>query len=287
MIATKFSAKWVMWFAVFINVACTLLTPPSAYVGIWAVVFMRVLEGIGAGVTFPANHTLIAAWAPPQERSTISSIIYAGTALGTVISMLMAGILAEYYGWSSIFYVMGGLSCIWLVLWIIFIQDSPSKQGLISKEERDYIENSLGNTQAHEKPKVIPWKAIFTSKPFLGIFIAHFCSNCGWYMLLIELPIYMNGVLKFAIKENAIYTAIPFLTLWFFSIGISKTLDILKTKNKITTGQARKIATMFASVIPMFCLLALCFIGCRKMAAVVIAVSSNFLFKNIVSLYFF
>lgn len=274
MIAAKFSAKWVMWFAVFINVICTLLTPASAYWSIWAVVLMRVLEGIGGGVTFPAEHTLIASWAPPQERSTISSIIYAGTALGTVISMLMAGVLAEAYGWASIFYVMGGLSCIWLVLWIIFIADTPAQQPLIDQAERDYIISSIGNTGHGHGPKVIPWKAFFTSKPFYGILIAHVCNNWGWYMLLIELPIYMNGVLKFAIKENAIYTATPFLTLWFFSIAISKTLDTLRTKGVINTTQARKIATMFASVIPAICLFALCFIGCRKMAAVVIAVST-------------
>lgn len=215
---------------------------------------------------------MIAAWAPPQERSTISSIIYAGTALGTVISMLMAGMLAEYFGWASIFYVMGGLSCVWLVLWIIFIQDSPSKQPLINQEERDYINTSLGSGGGHHVARKTPWGHIFRSGPFYGILIAHICNNVGWYMLLIELPIYMNGVLKFQIKENAIFTATPFLTLWFFSIFISKTLDTLRSKGAITTTTARKIATMFASVIPMFCLLALCFIGCRKMAAVVIAV---------------
>ena len=53
--AEMFSAKWVMWFAVFINVVCTLLTPPAAYLGVWPVVIMRVLEGIGGGVTFPAE----------------------------------------------------------------------------------------------------------------------------------------------------------------------------------------------------------------------------------------
>lgn len=190
----------------------------------------------------------------------------------------MAGMLAGFFGWASIFYVMGGLSCIWLVLWIIFIQDSPSKQPLITQEERDYINTSLhvtsgGGGHGHVARKT-PWGAIFTSGPFYGILIAHFCNNVGWYMLLIELPIYMNGVLKFQIKENAVFTATPFLTLWFFSIFISKTLDTLRAKGVINTTTARKIATMFASVIPMFCLLGLCFIGCNKMAAVVIAVSN-------------
>jgi MFS family permease len=44
-IAQKLSAKWVMWFSVFINVICTLLTPAAARIGVWAVVLMRVLEG--------------------------------------------------------------------------------------------------------------------------------------------------------------------------------------------------------------------------------------------------
>ena len=234
---------------------------------------MTFFAPLGGGVTFPAEHTMISRWAPPSERSTISSIIYAGTALGTVISMLMAGMLANYFGWASIFYVMGGLSCIWMGLWIFLIQDTPQQQRFIDQAERDYILTSLnsGNGGKGHGKKVIPWKSILTSGPFLGILIAHTCSNWGWYMLLIELPIYMKGVLKFEIKENAVYTATPFLTLWFFSIFISKTLDTLRNKDVITTTTARKIATFIASFIPLCCLLSLCYIGCNKMAAVVIA----------------
>ena len=39
---------------------------------------MRILEGFGGGVTFPAMNVIIAAWAPDSERSTISSLIYGG-----------------------------------------------------------------------------------------------------------------------------------------------------------------------------------------------------------------
>lgn len=52
-----------------------------------ALIAMRIGEGIGGGVTFPATHVLLAHWAPPTERSTLSSISYAGTALGTVVSL--------------------------------------------------------------------------------------------------------------------------------------------------------------------------------------------------------
>ena len=106
-VAEKFSAKWVMFFSVFVNIICTLLTPVSANIHYAGVILMRIGEGIGGGVTFPAMHVMIANWCPPNERSVMSAIVYAGTALGTVLSMFMAGILAGNYGWESVFYVMG------------------------------------------------------------------------------------------------------------------------------------------------------------------------------------
>lgn len=187
--------------------------------------------------------------------------------------MLWAGILAANLGWASVFYVMGGLSSVWLFLWAWLVQDTPSKQPLISAEERSMIISSLGTADSHsaQKPhKSVPWGKVFTSMPFYAILIAHICSNFGWYMLLIELPFYMKDVLKFNIKDNAVATAVPFFTMWIFSMIISKSLDILREKGKISTTIARKIATLCASAIPMACLLALCYIGCKRTLAVII-----------------
>lgn len=187
--------------------------------------------------------------------------------------MLMAGLLAGSFGWESVFYVMGGLSCVWVVLWWILVQDKPGLQSLISIEEREMITSSLGvqatGTSPKRKPPT-PWRAIFASTPFWAIAIAHICSNWGWYMLLIELPFYMKQVLKFNIKENAIATALPFLTMWLFSMALSRILDTLRTRGLITTTKARKISTLFASCVPMVCLFILCYIGCQRGLAVLI-----------------
>lgn len=115
----------------------------------------------------------------------------------------------------------------------------------------------------------ILWQ-VLTSLPFLAILVAHTCSNWGWYMMLIELPFYMKQVLKFNIKENALGTSLPFLTLWLFSMALSKTLDILRARGTISTTFARKFATLCASAVPMVCLFALCYIGCHRTLAVII-----------------
>nr|CAI5858870.1 unnamed protein product [Callosobruchus analis] len=204
----------------------------------------------------PRHARLVGALGTAQERSIMSSIVYAGTALGTVIFMLVSGLIAASISWEAVFYIEGGVSLIWLILWGIFTADTPQSQTFISEEERDYIVKSLNQGKEDEKLKM-PWKAVLTSPAFLAILIAHTCSNWGWYMVLIELPLYMKSVLNYKISENAVLTALPFLCMWLFSMVFSKTLDTLREKKIISTTAARKTATGCASVVPM-----ICFISC-------------------------
>lgn len=261
-IAEMFSAKWVMFFSIAINVIGALLTPLAAELHYGALIAIRVAQGIGGGVTFPGMHVLLAHWAPPNERSLMSSIVYSGTALGTVIFMLVSGIIAAKVGWEYVFYIEGGASALWLILCALLMSDSPAKQSRISLEEREYIMKSLnqgdGKEQSHNVK--MPWKAAFTSPAFLAILIAHTCSNWGWYMVLIELPLYMKSVLKFKLAQNAFLTALPFLCMWVFTMFFGKTLDTLKSKDIITITTARKIATGIASAVPLVCFVALCYV---------------------------
>ncbi|XP_065161518.1 sialin [Atheta coriaria] len=269
-IAELFSAKWVMFFAVAINIACTVLTPLAAKLHFAAMLVMRICEGIGGGVTFPAMHVLLAHWSPPGERSVMISIVYAGTALGTVVSMISTGVLAGTLGWESVFYVMGSASGVWLVLWGLLIADTPDKQVYIDEDERLFLVGSLGKETKNSKKMKVPWKSVFTSAPFLAIFVAHTCNNWGWYVVLIELPTYLKSVQKFQITSNAIITAVPFFLMWVYSLILSRTLDNLRSRKIIDTTCARKSATFISSFIPMLCFMAMIYIGCMKYVAVIL-----------------
>ena len=80
---------------------------------------MRVIEGLGEGVTFPAMLAMLARWSSPAERSrwgpsllspaqhTLTSprftaLSYAGSAFGTVISMPTCGYLCHDFGWEYV-----------------------------------------------------------------------------------------------------------------------------------------------------------------------------------------
>ncbi len=77
-IAELFGGKWIFLVAVLLNVIPTLLGPVCSRTGFQYLIAMRVIQGFGGGLTFPAMNVLISKWSPEKERSSISSIVYGG-----------------------------------------------------------------------------------------------------------------------------------------------------------------------------------------------------------------
>lgn len=74
----------------------------------------------------------------------LGTFAYAGAQFGTVIAMPISGFLAaSKVGWPSIFYVFGVLAIVWSTLFFLCGADSPSSHRTISREEKEYIEDSL------------------------------------------------------------------------------------------------------------------------------------------------
>lgn len=142
----------------------------------------------------------------------MATIAFAGNYAGTIVSMPVSGILANKLGWESCFYVfgneirysnrlnccnidkyhwLGAIGCIWYILWIIVVRESPDKDKHISKDELRYIQDSLGTNAT--KTVDHPWKEIFKSKPVYAISASHFAENWGFYTMLTQLPSFLKG----------------------------------------------------------------------------------------------
>ncbi len=148
LLADVYGAKKVFGLGVLCTAVLTLVTPLAARAGYQYLIAVRVLEGIGEGVTFPAMHSLWGHWAPPLERSRLVTISYSGTHIGTVLALPISGLLSDLDfldGWPLAFYVFGTSALIWFVLWMILVHDKPSKHPRISDVERVYIETSIGD----------------------------------------------------------------------------------------------------------------------------------------------
>ena len=65
-----FGGKWLFGVGVLVTAVFTLLTPLAATSNrLYLLYAVRVVEGLGEGVTFPAMLAMLARWSAPTERS--------------------------------------------------------------------------------------------------------------------------------------------------------------------------------------------------------------------------
>jgi ACS family sodium-dependent inorganic phosphate cotransporter-like MFS transporter 5 len=126
-LAEMFGGKWIYGCGILITSVFTLLMPLAAKLDFRLLIAVRVIEGLGEGVTFPVMHAMIAEWAPPLERSKMSTFIYAGSMMGTVISLPMTGLICDYVGWEAAFYIFGSFGIVWFAFWTFLAYDTPAK----------------------------------------------------------------------------------------------------------------------------------------------------------------
>lgn len=130
-LATTLGAKWVYAGSLTTSSIATLALMFMYFMSsthFLLIFFLRFLVGLAHGVLFPATIALWSVWAVPQERSTLVSIGFCGTHLGTSVTMLLGGILCRYLssGWMYTFFLTGALGFVWLALWIPLTSNSPA-----------------------------------------------------------------------------------------------------------------------------------------------------------------
>uniref|UniRef100_A0A8C1QHV1 Solute carrier family 17 member 6a n=1 Tax=Cyprinus carpio TaxID=7962 RepID=A0A8C1QHV1_CYPCA len=243
-ISSRLAANRVFGAAILLTSTLNMFIPSAARVHYGCVIFVRILQGLVEGVTYPACHGIWSKWAPPLERSRLATTSFCGSYAGAVVAMPMAGILVQYSGWSSVFYIYGSFGIVWYMFWILVSYESPADHPTITDEERTYIEESIGESAslmgASEKFKT-PWRKFFTSMPVYAIIVANFCRSWTFYLLLISQPAYFEEVFGFEISKVGMLSALPHLVMTIIVPIGGQLADFLRSKNILSTTTVRKI----------------------------------------------
>ncbi|EGW06682.1 Vesicular glutamate transporter 3 [Cricetulus griseus] len=73
---------------------------------------------------------------------------------GAVVAMPLAGVLVQYIGWASVFYIYGMFGIIWYIFWLLQAYECPAAHPTISNAEKTYIETSIGEGANLASPSV-------------------------------------------------------------------------------------------------------------------------------------
>ncbi|KAL9958324.1 hypothetical protein ACROYT_G035326 [Oculina patagonica] len=276
-LAARFGGKYLFGCGVLLTSVMTMFTPAAAHHSVGMLILVRVVEGLGQGVAFPAMHAMWSSWAPPLERSKLCTLSYSGLTIGTILGMPFAGLLCAsdiWGGWPSVFYIFGAVGIVWTVVWMMLTYDKPANHPRISIKEKEYIQSSIGSGQDVITRKYnTPWLKIWTSPPVWAIIAANFCDNWGFYTFLTCLPSYFKEVLNFSISENGIVSAIPFIVSYIVGIGGGQLADWLRYNNILTTGEVRKVSGTAGYLVPACLLVSTSYVGCNQTSLAVVLFS--------------
>ncbi|CAD7015103.1 unnamed protein product [Ceratitis capitata] len=266
-LSRRFGAKILTGICLFGSAVCSLLTPFLVPWGGWQVFCaIRIMQGLFQAPIFPAIHQHIAKWSPADERNILGALTYSGVDCGTVLAMLVSGLIASStLGWPGISYISAGLGLSWCVLWFILAANDPPSSRFITKAEFVYIEASMKRDDDFHKKKIpVPWLAMFTSVPFLALLVVRCAETWGFSTIQSQIPSYMNGVLHMNIKNNAFFSALPYIARWIMSYTYLYFGNMAVRKGWLTLTVMRKIANTMALWLPALIMIGVGFLDDRN-----------------------
>ncbi|XP_076292549.1 putative inorganic phosphate cotransporter isoform X2 [Lasioglossum baleicum] len=272
LLSEKFGGKQLLGLGILATAVFTILTPVVVEYGdATGMIILRVMMGLCEGTTFPALNAMLAQWTPPEERSKIGSLVFAGAQLGTVFANSLSGVILHYssMGWPAVFYVFGGVGVLWFIVWLFTCYNDPNSHPFISEREKAFLKERM-SAHTHEKPPSVPWRHILTSVPVWALITAQIGHDWGFFTLINDLPKYMSSVLKYSIKSNGLLSALPYLTMWICSVITSWLADWMITTNLMSRTNVRKLGTTIASLGPATFIIGASYAGCDRTVVVVL-----------------
>ncbi|XP_070953591.1 probable small intestine urate exporter isoform X5 [Macaca nemestrina] len=181
-------------------------------------------------------------WAPPLERSQLTTIAGSGSMLGSFIILLVGGLLCQTIGWPYVFYIFGGIGCACCLLWFPLIYDDPVNHPFISAAEKRYIVCSLAQ-QDCSPGWSLPIRAMIKSLPLWAILISYFCEYWLFYTIMAYTPTYISSVLQANLRDSGILSALPFVVGCICIILGGLLADFLLSRKILRLITIRKLFT--------------------------------------------
>ncbi|KAG2483329.1 hypothetical protein HYH03_017777 [Edaphochlamys debaryana] len=260
-LAAAYSPKKVLSLGVIVWSAFTLLTPPSAAMGLWPLFFVRACMGLGEGVAYPTMQSIIKGWVPKERRSRSLGLMYSGHQIGSILSLLLSPLIIAASGGHCdyMFYLYGIAGFLWLVLW----------EPLVSKEPPLLAHDHKAHGPAPTSMRDLPWRMILTNKVFWALMVCHSVFGIIYNTAISWLPRYFNSQFGLDVKASSFLSVLPWVAM---AIGTNLSgwiADFCINRKVLSVTATRKTLQVVGSVGPAVCLLYLAWSAPGSMPAAV------------------
>ncbi|HJX85721.1 MAG TPA: MFS transporter [Candidatus Angelobacter sp.] len=194
----RFGARRTLTVCGFVWAGATLLMGVVGSFG--ALIFCRVLLGLGEGATFPTATRALSDWARPGSRGYVQGITHSFARFGNAITPPLVAWLIKLTSWRQSFVVLGAVSLVWVTVWWLYFRDDPAQHRGTTAEERARLTSYSARLARKKEP--VPWKAL--SLRMLPVTAVYFCYGWTLWLYLTWLPSFFLHNYKVDLKHAAI-----------------------------------------------------------------------------------
>jgi ACS family D-galactonate transporter-like MFS transporter len=226
------------------SAACALT---GAFRNIAAIMFFRIIMGVGQSVAFPASARAVANWFPDSERGLVNASYLTGVRFGQALVNAAGVGLIAMYGWRMFFVVAGLLPLLWIAPWTMVLrrrEGAGAGSATSAASNRFSFGSSFG---------------LLRHPTVLGTFVGFLAYDYVWFVFVYWLPGYLRLERHFTPAQMAFYAAVPFLVMSIVIVVSGFVADRLiatryrelpTRKTFITIGFAIAAAIVPAALVP-------------------------------------
>jgi MFS family permease len=200
-LANRFQAKWLLLGMALIWSLSQL--PILFATSVTAVIFARVLLGVGEGPASPLATHAVFKWFPNSERNLPQTVILMGATVGLMVASLTVPLITARWGWRFNFGLLALIGVAWMIAWMVF-----GAEGTIGVEPR-----GDGNVPATRVP-AIPYRRLFADSTIWSAMVLHFVADWSVVLSMTWLPVYLQKGLGFdAIASGRLFGLIVMVSV--------------------------------------------------------------------------
>ena len=205
--------------------------------GLWSLLAIRSLVGVGQAVAFPASARAVANWFRDGERGTVTAIYLTGVRLGQAAIGVFGAYFLVRYAWRYFFVLVGLLPLIWIAGWMMTLRSWESSSVAAGAQKKSF--------------SLIEGIKLLKRKSVLGVTLGFLAYDYAWFVLTQWMPDYLMTVRGFTKAEWGFYQSFPYLAMSVVIIFSGLISDWLVRKG----GNEVRIRKLFIAAGMLLCCL--------------------------------
>lgn len=170
-----------------------------------ALLCMRFLLGIGEGATLPAAGRALTNWTPRSRRGFAQGVTHSCSRFGNAVTPPLVALLVTALSWRASFYVLGGVTALWVVVWWWYFRDDPGAHPAMTPQD---LATLPPYGASHLTSTHVPWGPLI--RRIAPAVLVYFCYGWTGWLFFTWLPTFFLRNYHMNIKSSAIFASAVF-----------------------------------------------------------------------------